>query len=68
MMSGNSNVDPSISAELADHFSMDVERALARSIRKISDRGGGFVLFGAGANATVKSVTVANDATWQERT
>jgi len=68
MMAGNANIDSSVSAELANHFSMDVEKALARSISKISDRGGGFTLFGTGANATVKSVTVANDATWQERT
>ena len=67
MMATNANIDPQISSELARHFSMDVEKALARSISKISDRGGGFTLFGTGANTTVKSVTVENDSTWQER-
>ncbi len=68
MMATNAAIDSNISAELARHFSIDVERGLAKSITKISDKGGGFTIFGAGANAALKSVTVANDATWQERT
>lgn len=67
MMSENTNIDPSISHELAEHFSIDVEKALAPSISKISDKSGGFTLFGTGANAAIKSVVVENDATWQER-
>ena len=67
MMSTNASIDSGITAEIAKHFSIDVERALARSISKVSDLSGGFTLFGSGANAASKSVTVANDATWQER-
>lgn len=67
MMAANASIDAEITTELAKHFSMDVEKALARSISRISDRSGGFTLFGAGANAALKSVTVENNATWQER-
>jgi len=68
MMATNANIESNISSELAKHFSMDVEKALARSIKKVSDVGGGFTIFGSGANATAKSITVSNDTTWQERT
>lgn len=67
MMSENARVDPQISGDLAKHFALDVERALSQSIRKISEGGGGFTLFGNGANGTVKSVDIPNDASWQER-
>jgi hypothetical protein len=67
MMAENEAIDRSISSELAQHFSLDIERGLARSISKISDRGGGFTIFGSGANATIKSITIPNEFTWQER-
>jgi hypothetical protein len=67
MMSQNAKVDPKISGDLAEHFSLDVERALSQSIRKLSEGGGGFTLFGSGANGNVKSVEIPNDASWQER-
>jgi energy-coupling factor transporter ATP-binding protein EcfA2 len=68
MMSQNAAIDASISGELAKHFSIDVERALARSISKIGDRSGGFTLFGSGGNVGLKSVIVENNSSWQERT
>lgn len=67
MMSQNANVDPQVSDDLAKHFTLDVERALSQSIRKISEGGGGFTLFGSGANGNLKSVDVPNNASWQER-
>jgi len=67
-MAKNAAIDPTISSELEKHFAIDVDRGLARSINKISDKAGGFTLFGAGGNASIKQVTVANDASWQERT
>lgn len=67
-MAENAAIDPTVSSQLSKHFAIDVDRGLARSISRISDKGGGFTIFGAGANATVKEVTVANDASWQERT
>lgn len=67
MMADNSSVDSEISRELARYFAFDVERGLARSVSKITDRGGGFTLFGSGANAAIKTVVVENDASWQER-
>tara|TARA_R110000868_G_scaffold374305_1_gene638720 strand:+ start:211 stop:1650 length:1440 start_codon:yes stop_codon:yes gene_type:complete len=67
MMADNSSIDPSISGELAKYFAFDVERGLARSVSKITDIGGGFTLFGSGANAATKKIVVENDASWQER-
>ncbi len=67
MMSQNENIDSQVSHDLKKHFTLDVERALSQSIRKISEGGGGFTLFGGGANGTVKSVVVPNEASWQER-
>lgn len=68
MMADNELIDKSLSNELAKYFSIDVERGLARSISRISDLGGGFTLFGSGANASKKSIDVPNNASWQERT
>ncbi|MFQ6777303.1 hypothetical protein V6Z69_19055 [Cereibacter sphaeroides] len=67
MMSQNMKIDPQISGDLAKHFALDVERALSQSIRKISEGGGGFTLFGSGASGNVKSVDIPNEAPWQER-
>lgn len=67
MMSDNAAIDSHISGELSKYFAFDVERGLARSVSKISDRGGGFTVFGTGANATTKKVIVQNEASWQDR-
>lgn len=67
MMSDNAAIDPGVSGELSKYFAFDVERGLARSVSKITDRGGGFTLFGNGVNATQKKIVVENDASWQER-
>ncbi len=68
MMADNAAIDPSISAELAKYFSLDVEKALAKSVSKISEGSGGFTVFGTGFNTGIKKVTVNNSATWQDRT
>ena len=67
MMSQNAKIDSQISGDLAKYFALDVERALSESIRKISEGGGGFTLFGNGANGSVKSVDIPNETSWQER-
>lgn len=67
MMAQNANIDSQVSGDLSKHFTLDVERALSQSIRMLSEGGGGFTLFGSGANANLKSVDVPNNATWQER-
>lgn len=67
MMAKNSAIDPEISAQLANHFDVDLERALARNLTKMTDKGGGFTILGSGANAATKSVVVPNDASWAER-
>jgi hypothetical protein len=67
MMAQNERVDPVISGELSKYFSLDVERALSDSIRKLSEGSGGFTLFGSGANGSVKAVDIPNDASWQVR-
>lgn len=67
MMAQNAKIDSWISGELSKHFSLDVERALSDSIRKLSEGSGGFTLFGNGATAGVKAVDIPNNASWQER-
>lgn len=67
MMARNATIDPSISAQLSAHFNVDLERALARNLTKMTDKGGGFTILGTGATATAKSVVVSNDASWSER-
>jgi len=67
MMVENQAIDPAISAEMARHFAMDIERGLARSISKISDRSGGVTLFGTGGSASSKTIVIPNDTAWQDR-
>jgi len=67
MMADNAAIDPSVSKQLANHFSLDVERGLAQSVSKISDRSGGFTVLGTGLNASSKSVSFPNDASWEQR-
>lgn len=67
MMSENVSIDSPVARELTKHFALDVERGLARSLTKISDRSGGFTVLGTGATGAAKSVVVPNEASWQER-
>lgn len=67
MMSQNAKINPQVSGDLAKHFALDVERALSESIRKISEGGGGFTLFGNGASGSLKSIDIPNSTSWQER-
>lgn len=67
MMAENQSIDTAATRELARHFALDVEKGLARSLTKISDRSGGFTVLGTGATGAAKSVVVPNEASWQER-
>ena len=67
MMVDNNSIESAVSVELAKHFAIDVEKALARSISKISDNAVGFTLFGTGVSGSYKKVTVENNTSWQER-
>jgi hypothetical protein len=67
MMAKNPRIDELVARDLRRHFNIDLEQALSASLTRLTDRQGGFTIMGSGANASLKSVIVANDTPWHER-